>query len=469
MRTIQRIFLVFVPTLLATLPAAAQLPDSALGSDGELYVARVGSYGDLFPDQDVQDAETPVLALDIVPADGRASRWLVPGTADGRTESRPTLLYEQRSDSIILMWHSIGGNGLRIDFATRNAEGGWSAVRKLLDDDGRVVKLGRAPLAVVTQDAFDLPVSDEETLSTTRWVIHLVYSAGDSLFYTPLVFVEGLHVGWIESIDLNGAYLRGPEGVEVPSSGVSENLLQALSLHVTDDQGAVLVAFADATSSRIGALEIGLPPLSIELLGDSVRDLIFANADIYDPGDISSFSDTIGAQLIAIGIHVELHPGIVEFAADQVREWLEASAADYGYAGFEDLGNDARELAIYLTDSVTAAMVADPATGDEILEIDLGDFLEALESDSILNRLLDVKVRADRAAPDIGKGTAAIYTSRDGRDLMVAWSPSAGGKILYVESRVRSAGGAWSETRSLKLNEGLTAEQALELLQQKIR
>ncbi|MEE8523863.1 MAG: hypothetical protein V3T72_08015, partial [Thermoanaerobaculia bacterium] len=219
---------------------------------------------------------------------------------------------------------------------------------------------------------------------------------------------------------------------------------------------------------RLGAVEISLLPLELEVLGDYVRDQIFAEAELYDPGDISSFSDAIGAQLIAIGMHTELHPGIVEFASDQIRDWLEISAADYGYAGFESLGNDARELTIYLTGSVAVAVVADPATGDEILEIDLGDFLETLEDESVLSRLLDIQVRSDRAVPEVGQGVAAIFPSRDGRDLLVGWK-AAGNAIRYVESRGNVMGGAWSELRSLVLGDGLTLEQAVGLLQQKIR
>ncbi|MEE8526398.1 MAG: hypothetical protein V3T72_20880, partial [Thermoanaerobaculia bacterium] len=87
-----RTFLLSLLFLLGTLPAAAQLPDSALGAAGELYAAKGGAYGDLFPDGDAHDAGTPVLALDVVLADGQASRSLVPGTADARVESRPALL-----------------------------------------------------------------------------------------------------------------------------------------------------------------------------------------------------------------------------------------------------------------------------------------------------------------------------------------------------------------------------------------
>lgn len=464
-----RTILLSAALLLGTLPVAAQLSDSALGTAGELYAAKAGAYGELFPEGRVHGADTPVLALQIAPPGEPASRLLVPGTADPRLESQPALLYDRRSDSVILLWHSqAAGGGLRIDFATRDGDG-WSAVQSVTDGDGAAVRLDKAPLTAVTDDAFDLALGDGEVLSTTRRVIHLLYAADESIWYTPLIFVEGAHVGWQESLDLGRSYFQAPAGTDPAAAGLTGNLKQALSLQVRDGQRSVIAAFANAGSGRLGAVEISWLPLDIELLGDFVRDQIFAEAELYDPGDISSFSGAIGAQLIAIGMHTELHPGIVEFAAGQVQEWLETSAADYGFADFESLGNDARELTIYLAGSVSAALVSDPATGGDVLEIDLGDFLEALEDDSVLSRWFKIEVRADRGAPAIGQGLAAIFPSRDGRDLLVGWKPATGNAIRYVESRGNAAGGAWSGTRSLVLGDGLTLEQAVELLQQKIR
>ena len=458
-----------VLTLLAALPAAAQVPDSALGASGELYIARAGTYRGLFPEGVAYAAGTPVLVLETAAANGTISRTLVPGTADARIEGEPVLLYERRADSVILMWQSRGGSGgLRIDFASHGSDG-WSAVRSVSDDNGVAVRFDAAPLAAVTDDAFELALDDGEPLGASRRVIHLLYPAAESIWYTPLIFVEGAHVGWIESIDLGRSYLRTPEGDDAAITTLPDTLRKVLSLEVSEDGNSVSAAFANAGSGRVGAVEIGLLPLEVELLGDYVRDRIFAEAEFYDPGNVSSFSDIIRAELIIIGLHMDLHPGIVEFTAAQVGDWLEASAADYGYAGFESLGNDARDLAIYLTRSVSAALVADPATGGEILEIDLGDFLEDLEDDSILRRLVNVEVRSDRPAPAIGRGPVAIFPSRDGRDLLIGWSPDGSGSIRYVESRAHVDGGAWSSVRRLALGDGLTAEQAIALLEQKIR
>jgi hypothetical protein len=452
-----------LPLLLLFLapPARAELKASALGDAGELYTVRAGVWGELFPGDGSHAAATPVLVLEIAPGDGETDRLLVPGTEDARVESDPQLLYEQRSGSAILLWHSDSPeDGLRVEFATYG-ETGWSAVQPA------VAGVERAPLSAVTRDSLSLELAEGAVVSTERSVVHLLYRSSGSTWYTPLVFVEGAHVGWLESLDLGAAYFAEPPAGEGPLAPALE---QALSLQVADDEGAVVAAFADPASARLGALEIRLRPLAIELLGDLVRERIYALAELYDPDDVSNFAGEIRAEIIATGHHLRIHPGIAEFTGEQIEGWIETMAGDYGYGGFEDLGNDARELAIYLAGTVSGTLVEDPSNpGEEILEIELGEFLERLEGLSPLAEMLDVTVRSDRPAPAVGDGVAAIFPSRDGADLLVGWKAAGSTRIHYVESRAERDGGEWSAERTLTIGEGIDLLQAIELLQQKIR
>ena len=239
---------------------------------------------------------------------------------------------------------------------------------------------------------------------------------------------------------------------------------------MADDEGSVVAAFADAETARLGALQISLRSLSTELLGDQVRERIYALAELYDPEDLSNFADAIRAEIIATGHHLRMHPGITELTAEEVGGWIETAGGDYGYDGFEELGDDARGLAIFLSGSVSANLVEDPAhPGEEILEIEIGDFLEELEGASPLDDLLEVAVRADRPAPAVGNGTAAIFPSHDGEDLLVGWKAESSRRIHYVESRSDRDGGAWSAVRTLTIGAEVDLLQAIELLQRKIR
>lgn len=77
----------------AAWPAASQ--QATLGAAGELYLARTGSYGDLFPGAKGTgiDAGSAVLALEIVRPGQAAERVLVPGTESTDEEELPALLF----------------------------------------------------------------------------------------------------------------------------------------------------------------------------------------------------------------------------------------------------------------------------------------------------------------------------------------------------------------------------------------
>ena len=460
--------------LLLALPAQAELSTSALGNAGELHRVRAGVAGDLLPGDGSLSSETPVLVLEIAPADGEVTPMLVPGTDDPRVESQARLWYEPRAGSTILIWHSAGPEDLRVDFATYG-EAGWSEIHSVVGDDVAPIGFAEAPLAAVTRDAFDLELEDGTALHATRSVIHLLYrAASGSAHYAPLVFVEGAWVGWLESLDLGATYLLAPEtgagdpAGQEPGFELTGDLERALSLQVAPEDRSVIAAFANPESDRLGALQIGLRPLALELLGDHVREEIYAQAELYDPEAPSAFADKIRAELIVFGYRLELHPGIVDFASDRVGDWIETAAPDYGLEGFESLGEDARELAIHLAGTVTATVVDDPATGEEILELELGELLEQLEG-STLAKVLEIEVRSDRPAPAVGAGAAAIFPSRDGEDLLVAWKAEDSARIHYVESRGDRDGGRWSEERTLAIGDKVDLLQAIELLERKIR
>ncbi len=80
-------------TVLAILLAAPGVasPEAGLGSEGELYVVREGTHGDLFPDDTEAEEDSWVLALDVVRKGEGRERHLVPGTEGAELESAPSL------------------------------------------------------------------------------------------------------------------------------------------------------------------------------------------------------------------------------------------------------------------------------------------------------------------------------------------------------------------------------------------
>ena len=80
--------------------------DAVLGADGAVYGVEAGAYGDLFPDGSQAGPEQPVLALRVTLADGSRQVHLVPGTGDGDVEGSPSLIVEEATGTVYLLWES---------------------------------------------------------------------------------------------------------------------------------------------------------------------------------------------------------------------------------------------------------------------------------------------------------------------------------------------------------------------------
>src|SRR6185436_14106703 len=85
---------------LAALPAAASHQEATLGSGGELYVLRTGTYGQLFPTGTEVDKDNPVLAVDILRPGAAPARQLVAGTKDKDVEGTPAAVFEDDSETL---------------------------------------------------------------------------------------------------------------------------------------------------------------------------------------------------------------------------------------------------------------------------------------------------------------------------------------------------------------------------------
>jgi hypothetical protein len=456
--------------LLLTLPAPArgELADRVLGDGGELYQIEAGSYGDLFPGGGQLDPETPILAITVRNADGTVDTLRVPGTGGPRVESAPGLLAEPRSGSLIALWRSEppAGGDFRLHFATRNADG-WSEAITVSDAGGAPLLFAEPPKMAVTRDLFDLEVAGADPLRASRTAVHLLHHAGGATLYTPLIFVDGVYLGWHQSLDLGATFLLPGENDPEPPA-LTPELAAATTLQVSDEDRTVIATFANPASGRLGAVEIALLPLELEVLGDHVRDQILDHPELYDPSDLSDLIDKMQAEIIVIGARLNFHPGILDYVSTELGGWLDEEGGSYGAEELQALSEDSRQLAIDLSSQVAVTVVEDPGTGEEIYDIDLGNFFDPLNG-TPLGRILEVEVLADRAAPATGPGPTRLLSSHDGGDLLVGWHDAGAGQIHYRESRRHLEGGAWSEVRSLAVGGELDEASAWELLGRKIR
>lgn len=473
-------------TLLLPSPSPAETAGMVLGHAGQLQRALTGTYGELFTDAGA-DATAPVLAVETVAAAGEVARVLVPGTLDSRIETAPRLFQDAHRDSFVMLWRSQAEEGdSHLRFATFDGAE-WSEVFTL-ERDGEPISLQGEPLIAETHDTFELDfgdgepdLEDGEPIRVERRVLHLLWQGGEDpgARYAALTFVEGEYLGWHNLFVLDDIFLHAPEPAgegddeaaeateESESIALTPALAATLDLRTASDGRSVLVTFANPASQRLGVVEVSPLPLEIGLLGDQVRDRIFALADLYDPQDLGVFSDEMRAAIVILGQRFDLHEAHADYVAGEISDWILDSDGAYGWSDLELLGNDARDRTIDAGQEVTASLATDPADqGSEILRINVAGLLDGQEPDSA--QVLDFRVRCDLPAPAVGDGAVTVYPSRGGGDLLIAWEDAESGQIHWVESR-KADDGAWSESFSLTVGESLPAETVRELLARRIR
>ncbi len=469
MRTSRHLTTVSLLVSLILAPAVwAQAPEQILDHSGQLQRALAGPYGELFADGDSDDA-VPVLAVETVTPTGDAVRALVPGTEDSRLETDPRLFQDPQRDSFVLLWRSLAEDGDgRLDFAAFDGAE-WSDVLTL-ERDGSPVSPADDLRIVETHDAFELELDDGESIRAERMIVHLLWRSGEQApgaYYAPLTFVAGRYLGWHGVVALDDLFLHGPEDDFEPVE-LTAALARVLQLRAADDDRSVVVTFANSSSHRIGSLEISPLPLELGLLGEQVREQIFALADLYDPDDLSSFAGGMRAAIVIIGLSFDLHDAQAGYVADQVADWILTTGASYGWDGLENLGADARDLTIDAAREVTVSTSADPADPDsEIVRLDVSELFEDQEPDPM--QVFHFRPRCDLPAPAIGEQPVGVFTSRRGRNLLVAWLGDDGGQAHWVESRRSHDDDSWSEVFSLPPGEQLTVNAARELLAKRIR
>ena len=466
--------------------AAAPTSVSALGAEGELLTLRSGTWGALFPGNTGADPATWALALDVTDHDGTLRRLLVPSSADPRQEIASRLI--TGAGETHLLWHSVRADGrFEIRFAT--VRGGASApeitaMAQVSDAEGQALIFDRAPLMAVTHDAFHLDSgTDGEspaepgggTVTGHYTLVHLLWrgnAAALEMDYTALTFVDGSYVGWHQLFDLGGLLGQAGDEGEGSAAVLPSALAETLDLAATNDGRSLVVTYADPIRQRLGTFEISALPMVLSVLGDGVRDEIYAAADLYDPEDLVAFVDKVKGSVIAIGHRARVHPALREYLADRLGIWVEAVAADYGFGGFLELGEDARDLTIDLSTSIFASTIEDPsAPGATIVEIDLGGLVGEGPAPQ---QLLDLHELVDLPAP-VGPGdgsSAFAVSSADGKRLAVAWVEDSvgGGALNYVENYVEGGPeGTWSEARRLPLGPSMSVEEARRLLEDRLR
>lgn len=457
--------LLFSLALAATAGAATPPADVALGNGGEIYRVHAGNLVDLLGTEPGPGPTVPGLVLEIREPSAASSRLVVPGTANPDVEQNPLLLFDKGSGTLTVIWEAKPSTGKSTVQLIHFDGSEWSERHELISS-----RFGwtNSPLRTVTRDAYDLSLGDGESVHTERCTIHFAWRESDEgvavVRYTPVLLVEGIYVGWNKTFTFESP---GDDGSATATAEIPQALYRNLSLEVSDDGRSVVLAFADALGRNVVSVHVGILPLELTYLSDEVREQVLALSDHFDPADLSSLAGIMRGEIIHIGLRYSLQPAVVDYVSGQLDSWLAAAANQYQTV--DELADAARALTMGLTSSLFGPSVTLTGTdaGAQILEIDLGDFLDG-QGDPALpqpEQLLDLKIASRRATPETGAGATRIYTSSDGGQVLIAWETSTQDRVEYVESQ----GEGWSERRSLLLGDDLTLDRAYELLQHRMR
>lgn len=457
---------------LLTAPAlAAQAPDGlsqasqeiAIGSEGEIYRVQLGTYGELFPPgsagSGLADGESQALALEIVrDLEGR-QRLLVPGTETADFEDSASVLYEDGTRTLFVLWQTrvntvhwqLNLIGLR--------DGAWT---EPVEISGNPFGWKGSPQLQVTRDSFVTELPDETLRRWHRTVAHLIWleegSHGQYLLYSPIVFIDGVYIGW------NPVYPVRDLGLSSADAGIGlYNSLLAAEPRIEPGRNAqsVVLAFVDDFSGEVLTASIEVLPGEIAHLADRVRAQIIDVGRTRDPQGIQSLSDKVRAQIIDVGREIGVHPAVASYLAKDVEGLLESLSSN---DDFTMLADRVRAQIIDVGSRLTGRGVDRSRLADKVQVVDLptGDFPMAggvdLGMSGAAASVIAIERLSVHSAPATGMSPHEVYLSRSGRDLLVAWRQED--TMRYRESR----GDGWSAVRTLDLGEDLDPRLALEAL-----
>ncbi len=436
---------------------AAHAGSLALGASGEVYMLRTGTYGQLFPGGADASPDANVLALDVMPPNAPLQRLLVPGTAGDEEEDAATIVYEDASGSVFVLWESLPSPIHPILKIASYDGTSWSSVIQIL---GNYYARKSSPQMVITHDVIQTTAADGTVTPVRRTVLHTLWAEDNAIgtqdtFYTPIILDNGFYLGSSPLIRLNGL---DPSPAPSAAPDVADNLLTAPHLQAGRDDRTVIASFADSNTHRIATVEIAVLPRELGNLADDSRAHIIGVGATDFPGNLTALAADARAHIIGVGVNFQ--PEVVAAMAADVANLI--TAADPTTATLSSIADDARAHIIGIGARMSSGGLRSMtdisfAGTQQVIEI-AGD--PTTGGDGVTH-LLRFGVAASCVAPRIGPGNVEMYLSPDGQKLVLSWE--GGTSISYREE----SNGVWSDVRQLVLGSTLTLDAARQILAQR--
>ena len=432
----------------------------AVGSHGELYLAKSGTYSQLFPDTAPPRgvlAEDPVLALDVVRPGAPVERHLVPETAGEGVESNPYLRFEEASDTLFLIWESRINQIHPVLFLGGFSDDSWIDPIKIL---GNFVAAKTSPRIGITRDSYQV---DGEEKPRSRTILHVFWEEdnGRGAFeasYLPLILENGAFIGRSQIFNLDRLDISGPANLQFEPSA---DLLRSIRVQPGRDDQTLVVSFASPGTERIVSLEVDVLPTQLSQVADDARiHIIDIGRKLSYPQKLQQIADGARIHIIDIGARW-FEPEIAKAIGDAVRaKILERKGAD----PIDVLAGLARIHIIDIGAKLSGRGLRNLNGASQIAEIEVTpdpSFRVTLPANPTVH-LLQFRVAASRPLPEVGAGPVTLFASKTGQDQLIAWAEKD-----RVKYRV-SDGNGWSEAREILFTPGVDLQRAYEILDQRM-
>ena len=456
-RSFSTLVLILLAGSLGT-PVLAQDGTGVLGAAGEVYLAKVGAYKDLFPKDHATASGNTVLAIDLIQPGAAPQRLMVPYTTGADVESSPAVLFEDDSDTLFVVWAS-QTNALSSVLMLASFDGtSWGAPIQIT---GNPFSSKTSPQLAVTRVSFAATDSAGNTATRHRTIIHVVWeeqtaSGNADVLYTPVILEEGTYLGWAPVYNLNDMVGRTPsESKFAPPDA----LVQSPVLQSGRDTRTLVVGFASAETHALYAVEIDALPEQLSLLAEDCRaHIIDLGRGLY-PDHLQVLADKTMAEIVSSG--TAFHDDITHYIAGQIHDLILANRGS-DPSDLTSLSEAARAHIIDLGSRLSGRGLRDLNGGnDKALSESIASVVPT--DPTAPSHLIHFRVASNRPAPQMGAAGIQLFLSETGDDALVAWTDT--GKILYRLSQ--DAG--WSDQRQIKLTDSLDAAHAYSVLKQKVR
>jgi hypothetical protein len=436
-------------------PAFAQDGTAALGASGEVYLAKVGAYRDLFPKEHAAEPGNTVLAVDLIQPGAAPQRLLVPYSTGGDVETSPAVLFEEDSNTLFVVWAS-RINDISSVLMLASFDGThWGPSIQIT---GNPFSSKSSPQLAINRDTFLGSDGSGNTITRRRTIINVIWEepnrAGNAdVLYTPVILEEGTYLGWAPVYNLNDLVGREPSG---SSFAPADSLVQSPVLQSGRDARTLVVGFASAETRALSTVEIDVLPEELSQLAEGARaHIIDVGRSLSYPSDLPALADNAKQDIIGRG--AAFHADVTQYIADQVHDLI---LADHGN-DLSALSEKARAHIIDVGARLSGRGLRD-RNGDAKSTIERIENTDPASS-PVPAHLLHFRVASNRPIPAMGANGVRVFLSESGEEALIAWADT--GKILYRLSQ----DGGWSDQRQIKLSDSLDAAHAYEILKQRVR